>query len=265
MEKPDGLVALPLDILDSALRQLALRDLTGVGARMEKKLNEHGIRTMDDLLALNCEQMGQVWGSVQGERLAHWLRGEDFQIAESEQMKSLSHQHVLGPEMRNPECAWAVAHKLLHKAALRLRSKGLWAGSIGLAVGFAVPRSQKTPVSRYGAPTRGWKDEIRLSETQDSLVLIEALCRLWQRRPTGAEYEHPHFIGVQLGSLVPDCLHTLSLFDCGEEEQQRSRLQSAMDQLNHKYGLGTLAPAAMLAAYKAAPTRISFHSVPDLF
>jgi len=265
MEKPDGLVALPLDILDSALRQLELRDLTGVGQRMEKKLNERGIHTMDDLLALDCEQMGQVWGSVQGERLAHWLRGEDFQIAESEQMKSLSHQHVLGPEMRNPECAWAVAHKLLHKAALRLRSKGLWAGSIGLAVGFAVPRSQKTPVSRYGAPTRGWKDEIRLSETQDSLVLIEALRRLWQRRPSGAEYEHPHFIGVQLGSLVPDCLHTLSLFDCSEEEQQRSRLQTAVDQLNHKYGLGTLAPAAMLAAYKAAPTRISFHSVPDLF
>ena len=40
---------------------------------------------------------------------------------------------------------------------------------------------------------------------------------------------------------------------------------AAMDQLNQKYGLGTLAPATMLSAYKAAPTRIAFHSIPDLF
>jgi DNA polymerase-4 len=265
MEKPDGLVALPLDILPEALHRLELRDLTGIGAKMEKRLNERGIRTMDDLLALDCEKAGEVWGSVLGERLGHWLRGEDFDFAEGEYVKSLSHQHVLGPEMRTPEKAWAVAHKLLHKAALRLRAKKLWAGSIGLAVGFAVPRGQNRPVSSYGVPTRGWKSEIRLSETQDSQVLVAALCRLWESRPAGSEYAHPYFIGVHLGELVPGHLHTLSLFDGTEDEQQRSRLQETMDQINHKYGLSTLAPAAMLTAFRAAPTRISFHSIPDLF
>jgi DNA polymerase IV len=38
-----------------------------------------------------------------------------------------------------------------------------------------------------------------------------------------------------------------------------------MDQLNQKYGMSTLAPATMLSAYKAAPTRIAFHSIPELF
>ena len=38
-----------------------------------------------------------------------------------------------------------------------------------------------------------------------------------------------------------------------------------MDQINDKYGMSALAPAAMLAAYKAAPTRIAFNSIPDLF
>ena len=47
MEKPDGLVALPLDILPEALHQLTLSDLPGIGARTEKRLNEKGIRTMD--------------------------------------------------------------------------------------------------------------------------------------------------------------------------------------------------------------------------
>ncbi len=265
MEKPDGLVALTLDILPEALRGLTLRDLPGIGARTEKRLNEKGIRTMDDLLALDREQAGEIWGSVWGERLWHWLRGEDFDRSETEHQKSISHSHVLAPEMRTAEKAWAVAHKLLHKAAMRLRAQGLWASNIGLAIGFAVPRSENTPVSRFGVPARGWRSEIKLSECQDNQTLIAALRRLWESRPSGAQYEHPYFIGVQLNNLVPDRLHTLALFDGLEEEQSRTRLLATMDQLNDKYGMSTLAPAAMLTAYKAAPTRIAFHSIPDLF
>ncbi len=62
MEKPDGLVALPLDILPEALRTLTLRDLPGVGAKTEKRLNEKGIRTMEDLMALDCTQAGAALG-----------------------------------------------------------------------------------------------------------------------------------------------------------------------------------------------------------
>jgi DNA polymerase-4 len=265
MEKPDGLVALTLDILPEALGRLSLRDLPGIGARTEKRLNERGIRTMEDLLALDCEQAGQLWGSVWGERLWHCLKGKDFEMSETDHLKSISHQHVLAPEMRTQEKAWAVAHKLLHKAAMRLRSGGLWAGSIGLAVGFAVPRSENTPVSRFGVPSRGWHGEIKLTECQDNQTLIAALRRLWGSQPRGPQFDHPFFVGVQLGGLVPDRLHTLSLFDALDAEQSRARLLAAMDELNHKYGMSTLAPATMLSAYKAAPTRIAFHSIPDLF
>jgi DNA polymerase-4 len=265
MEKPDGLVALPLDILPEALGQLTLRDLPGIGAKTEKRLNEKGIATMKQLLALSCEQAGELWGSVWGERLWHWLQGEDFDMSETDHLKSISHSHVLAPEMRTAEKAYAVAHKLLHKAAMRLRANGLWASSIGLAVGFAVPRGEKAPVSRFGVPTRGWHDEIKLSECQDNPTLIAALSRLWASRPTGGEYDQPYFIGVQLNGLVPDRLHSLNLFDNLDGEQSRARLLKTMDELNNKYGMSTLAPATMLTAYKAAPTRIAFHSIPDLF
>src|ERR1019366_4260547 len=87
MEKPDGLVALTLDILPEALHQLTLRDLPGIGARTEKRLNEKGIHTMDDLLKLNCEQSGELWGSVWGGRLWYWLQGEDFEMSEEKHLK----------------------------------------------------------------------------------------------------------------------------------------------------------------------------------
>jgi DNA polymerase IV len=265
MEKPDGLVALTLDMLPDALRPLTLRDLPGIGVQTEKRLNEKGIHSMDDLLKLDCEQAGEMWGSVWGQRLWYWLRGEDFEMSETEHLKSISHSHVLAPEMRTPEKAWAVAHKLLHKAAMRLRSHKLWAGSIGLAVGFSVPRGMNAPVSRFGVPTRGWHHEIRLMECQDNQTLIGALCRLWNEKPKGNGYDQPYFIGVSLNGLVPDRLHSLNLFDSLENAKSRAKLLEAMDQLNQKYGMSTLAPATMLAAYKAAPTRIAFHSIPDLF
>ena len=53
MEKPDGLIALPIDLLPEALGQLTLRDLPGIGAKTEKRLNEKGITTMKQLLALS--------------------------------------------------------------------------------------------------------------------------------------------------------------------------------------------------------------------
>jgi DNA polymerase-4 len=265
MEKPDGLVALPLDILPEALAQLTLSDLPGIGAKTEKRLNAKGIHTMPQLLALTCEQAGDLWGSVWGERLWHWLRGEDFQMSETEHLKSISHSHVLAPEMRTAEKAWAVAHKLLHKAAIRLRAADLWASSIGLAIGFSVPRAEKTPVSRFGVPTRGWHSEIHLSECQENQVLIAALSRLWAKRPAGTEYDQPYFVGVQLNGLIPSRLHSLNLFDTLENTQSRTRLLATMDELNQKYGTTALAPAAMLSAFKAAPTRIAFHSIPDLF
>jgi DNA polymerase-4 len=167
--------------------------------------------------------------------------------------------------MRTAEKAWAVAHKLLHKAAMRLRSHKLWASGIGLAVGFSVPRGQNAPVSRFGVPTRGWRSEIRLSECQDNQTLIGALTRLWASRPAGAGDDEPYFIGVSLNGLVPDRLHSLNLFDALDGARSRTRLMATMDELNQKYGMSTLAPATMLSAYKAAPTRIAFHSIPDLF
>jgi DNA polymerase-4 len=270
MEKPDGLVALTKDILHDALLSIELRDLPGVGAKTEKRLNEQGVNSMADLFRVldsqqGREKTGELWGSVWGERLWHWLRGDDFDMAEAEHTKSMSHQHVLGPELRTIDSAWAVAHKLLHKAAMRMRGEGLWASKIGVALSF-VGQSPVRGSTVFG-PSRSesWTAELKLTECQDNATLIHALKKLWETRPKGPKFEEPFFVSVVLGGLVPDALHTLTLFDAQDGSEGRARLAQTMDALNHKYGMQTLAPATMLAAFKAAPTRISFHSIPDMF
>ena len=84
-------------------------------------------------------------------------------------------------------------------------------------------------------------------------------------RPTSAMHEKPFMVSVTLIDLVPDSLHTLSLFSTLDREASRDQLAATMDQLNHKYGTETLYFASMHLARAAAPTRIAFHTIPDLF
>jgi DNA polymerase-4 len=265
IEKPDGLVALTPDILETALKSLVPRDLPGVGARMEQRLHAHGIQTMEQLLALSREQLSDVWGGVGGEKLWYWLRGEDFHDAQLEHQKSVSHSHMLPPEFRTLDGAYAIAHKLLHKAALRLRRDGLWANNITLVVKFVSSKAEAQKRHYSGIPQTGWSRGMTVVECQDNQTLVEALCKLWAQMPIGEAYTKPFFVGVWLGNLVPDHLHTLSLFSDLETESRRTRLSSTMDAINLKFGTDTLFPASMLLAKAAAPTRIAFTSIPDLF
>lgn len=265
MDKPDGLVALTPELLVPALSRLELRALPGVGRRMEKRLHASGIHTMPELLALSREQMNDAWGGVWGERVWHWLRGEDFGTTELEFQKSISHSHVLPPALRSMEGCYAVAHKLLHKAAIRLRKEKMWATNVSLVIKFVAPKDTARRTHSSGIPQTGWAHGLSVLACQDSQTLMEALCKVWAMRPQGPLYERPFFVGIWLGELVPDHLHTLSLFAETEEERRRARISSTMDAINSKYSLDTVMSASMLPAKTAAPTRIAFTSIPDLF
>src|SRR3984885_7311160 len=146
MQKPDGLIGLLPSQLPRALAHLELRDLPGVGARTEIRLNDKGITTMEQLLALDRQGMHNLMNSVWGDRLYHWLRGaesgDDGAPVPADMQKSLGHSHVLGPEHRSQEGAWAVAHKLLHKASMRLRMEHFYTGSLVVTIRFALNKEQ---------------------------------------------------------------------------------------------------------------------------
>ena len=151
MQKPNGLIGLLPSQLPRAIAHLELRDLPGVGAKTEARLNRKGIHTMEQLLTLDRTGMHGLWDSVWGDRMYHWLRGaatgDDGAPIATAGQKSLGHSHVMAPEHRTDEGAWAVAHKLLHKAAMRLRMEGYYAGVMGVTVKYALTREQ---VERLG-------------------------------------------------------------------------------------------------------------------
>ncbi|SEG44117.1 DNA polymerase-4 [Bryocella elongata] len=286
MQKPDGLIGLLPSQLPRAIAHLELRDLPGVGARTEERLNAKGIRTMPELLALDRNGMHTLWDSVWGDRLYHWLRGhdtgDDGAPVASDLQKSLGHSHVLGPEHRSQDGAWAVAHKLLHKAAMRLRMEHFHAASMALTIKYSLTREQAQAVSSRGgysedegpavSPARarvkkhssgitqtGWGMEARFRHSNDTLTLLEVLRGLWAQRPNGAEHQKPFFVGVTLRNLLNDEDVPQRLF---AEPGHRTELSATMDKLNLKYGHTTLHFAGMLPARESAPTRIAFTQIP---
>ena len=292
MQKPDGLIGLLPSQLPRAIAHLELRDLPGVGARTEARLNAKGIHTMPQLLALDRNGMHALWDSVWGDRLYHWLRGADTgddgaPVTDGVQ-KSLGHSHVLAPEHRTPEGSWAVAHKLLHKAAMRLRMEHFYTTSLSVTIKYSLSREQiqklsSRPESAFFAdavegpasPARtrtpkikkhssgitqtGWGMEARFRPAQDTLSLLEALQGCWKHAPTGPDHARPFFVGVTLRNLIPEADMQATLF---AEPGNRNQLSATMDKLNLKYGHSTLHFAGMLPARDSAPTRIAFTQIP---
>ncbi|WP_035346998.1 DNA polymerase Y family protein [Edaphobacter aggregans] len=267
MQKPDGLIGLLPSQLPRAIAHLELRDLPGVGARTEVRLNAKGITTMEQLLALDRNGMHSLWNSVWGDRMYHWLRGgetgDDGATVMSDVQKSLGHSHVMAPEFRSEEGAWAIANKLLHKAAMRLRMERFYTGSMSIAIRYQLTREQaermKSKRHFSGIKHSGWGMEARFRECQDTLTLLEAMRGMWARRPQGEEFRKPFFVGVTLRDLVPEDEHQEELFG---DPDNRTQLSATMDKLNLKYGHTTLHFGSMLPARESAPTRIAFTQIP---
>ena len=268
MQKPDGLIGLLPSQLPRAIAHLELRDLPGIGAKTEERLKRKGITTMPELLALDRPAMHALWDSVWGDRLYHWLRGahtgDDGAPVPSEWQKSLGHSHVLGPQHRTEEGAWAVAHKLLHKAAMRLRMEHFFAGVLSVTIKYALTRDQAaraTKLKRHtsGIQHSGWGMEARFRSAQDTLTLLNILRDIWSKRPQGDDFARPFFVGITLRDLIPESERQVELFD---EPNNRAHLSKTMDKLNLKFGHTTVHFAGMLPARESAPTRIAFTQIP---
>lgn len=241
MQKPDGLVVLTENDLPKALLKLKLSDFPGIGPRMEERLKRFRILTTPQLLDLSAAQMRKIWGGIGGERFHRWLKGEDLEIAYGHG-KSIGHSHVLPPELRNAQGAYAVAQRLLQKAAVRLRKADSWATRLALSV--------------RGTDRSHWGAEIKMLECRDTLTLLQALRALWEKRPPGS----PMKVGVTLFGLIPDKERTFSFLD----DQKRLGLSRVMDAVNAKYGKDVVHFGGIHDVLAAAPTRIAFTSIPDI-
>ena len=246
MQKPDGLTVIEDADIPQRLLGLELQDFLGIGPNMDARLRARGIDTAAKLYGATKGELRGIWGSVEGERMHGRLRGENIP-SPTERNKTVGHSHVLPPTLRTQAKAHAVLHRLLQKAAMRLRSIGRYAGGLMVFVGY---RNDER-----------WSDEIRFNETQDTLALTHALNQMWDRRPKGLRNRQPIHVGLVLNRLLEMSGHTLDLFDQTGHEA-RERLGHAVDTLNQTFGNGSVFFGGAFGVTENAPMRISYTCIP---
>lgn len=244
MYKPDGFGALDKDDLPGKLYDLKLRDFSGVGHQMEKRLHQHGIFTVKDLTSASRNTMHAAWGSIQGIHMWHWLRGETT-VPPQTQKRVVGHSHVLPPHLRCESGVHSVGHRLLQKAAMRLRKMSYF--TAGLEV-FIKYKNRET-----------WRQEMRFVETQDTLTLLRAYEQIWQQRPHNSEFI-PCATGITLSHLQAADKVTADLFT---QQPERTKLNEATDLLNKRYGINKVTFAGAMGSLDYSPMRIAFTRIPD--
>ncbi len=270
MQKPDGLVVLDDHDLPGKLLPLTLRDLPGVGPRMEKRLHRGGVYTVEQLLACDEKRMVELWESINGSFYYHALRGED--MAERPTVRrTIGHQHVLSPEKRNLEDARAVLIRLLDKAAARARAgdpsgdddakaaprRPFYARRLSISVRYTSDKPEGVR-TRSGWHASDWGASATFAECNDTATLLHEMIRLWKGVPkTGTIL----LVGVTLSDLTSGDGVTHALFD---DARKRARLSTAIDRINNKIGKAAVYPASMHSARKSAPARIAFSNIPDM-
>ncbi|MBS1724609.1 MAG: DNA polymerase [Armatimonadetes bacterium] len=235
MQKPDGLVVLQGEELPGRLQGLKLTDFPGINRRMEARLKARGIFCSDDLIARSAKELKVAFGGYHGERWWSMLRGYDVNY-DIEEGKTLSHSHVLPPALRNDKGCRDVLLRLAHKAAARLRSKGLWATHMGIRV----------------SGRQEWHAHCSLPPTQDSMTVTERVLEMWERR----DYRDPLSVGVVFSGLLQPEEVTPSLFD---DTVGRARLSQAVDLMNQKFGKNSIFLASLDKTKDKAGEKIAFN------
>lgn len=244
MQKPNGLVVIEQKDLPTILFSLELHDLTGIGRNMVKRLYRDGIYTVEQLWNANKEVLHKIWGGIEGDRMYERLRGVEVPVPETHHT-TIGHSHVLAPTERNMESATAVMHRILQKAAMRLRKLEFRTSMIVASIRFYDKKE--------------WTEDITISETSDTLQLTNALTALLKRKPIIKE--KPLQVGVTLLHLTPEKEHTQSMF---EDEDRSSALFSAVDELNLRFGKAALYFGGAHSALESSPAKIAFNHIPDI-
>ena len=260
MMKPDGLVVMTEDQLPHRLFSMPLRDIAGIGAKMEKRLAQDGILDIRHYCERHPRDAGNAWGGVNGDRLWYLLHGMDLPDKPS-QSRSIGHSHVLSPRHRGLEGTRLTARRLALKCASRLRRKGYRARLLVLHGKFEDDKSN-------------WRAAIKLPSTEDSFVILHALDTLFPRLAEAGKARTGGFrlrmVGVTLSEIEAVEGEQGSLFAALDPDDPLARetrtlsLSRAMDRINEKFGRNAVSVGPLSGGrLDGVGTKIAFGRIPD--
>ncbi len=232
LEKPDGLVLLPLEEVPTRLWPMPVERLWGVGPRTAARLRSVGVATIGAIVRF---PEGKLEDKL-GRRLAHHLRqlarGEDHRLVESHRRaRTISEERTYGIDLTDPE---RIDGALLERAVgvgRQLRRKKLVARTVHLKV-------------RTGDFTT-WTRSMTLTEPTDLASAIVTAARDLFAQGIRLQGQGVRLLGVGVSGLQPHGSGQRELFP-DPALQRAHRLALAADEVRRRFGNDAVTRARLL-------------------
>jgi DNA polymerase-4 len=125
LNKPRGFSVIGRAETEAFLRPKSVRMIWGVGLATQEALEKAGIRTFDDLLRWDKQDLTARFGSM-GDRLWHLARGQDMRrVSAHAPMKSISNETTFHEDTNDPDLLDGHLWRMCEKVSDRAKAKGL--------------------------------------------------------------------------------------------------------------------------------------------
>jgi len=225
--------------LDQLIKQRPLTEAWGIGEGWNRRLNELGITTLDELKSYDGHRLRALFGRS-GYYLWANLNGLELEAIRGEASlpKSIGHSYCLPKHSRDRDYLDKVLYKLAEKTGRRLRALSQEAGSISLCLAY--------------------KSGGAISGTFKTKEAIFTTAEIW-REVASFLSSHRIMLPVSMVALSVSNLKAVSgqLDFFGLRSASRN-LSQAMDSINDRYGDYTVISGSMWDTTSIARDRIGF-------
>lgn len=221
LDKPDGLVVVPVDAIEAFLEPLPVSRLWGVGAVSNRELAEMGVHTIGDLRRLPESLLVSRFGKS-ANHLARLARGIDNRrVVPDRDAKSISHETTFATDITDAEVLRSWLLDLTEQVATRLRRQNLRGKTLFIKVRYADFRTVARSES-LDAPTSVTRE---LYVTAARLLQAQLL-----RNP-----QPVRLLGMGTSGMTTETLEQGQLFEQANREQQR-RIDTVVDEVKSRFG-----------------------------
>lgn len=220
LDKPRGFAVIGKAETMEFLRPKPVRMIWGVGNATQETLERTGIRTFEDLLRWEKQDLMTRFGSM-GERLYHLARGQDRRrVMRDEPIKSISKETTFFEDTASTEFLDGHLWRLAVQVADRAKARGL----AGRVVTLKVKQADFKQITRRSTLP---------DATQMADRIYRAARALLDQLPPNVPYR---LIGTGISHLVPEDQSDRVPDLLDPQAEQRAKAERATDSIRARFG-----------------------------
>jgi len=231
MDKPDGLTVVQPDRVREFLDPLPIRKMWGVGRVTQEALARLSILTFKDLSQLPVDVLERRFGK-HGIKMHLLSMGiDEREVVPEHDAKSIGHEDTFEADILDLDLAKKELLALAHRVAHRMRQDEVTGETVTLKVKYCdfiqITRSMTLPEC-----------------TDDASEIYSTACTLLEKTAVGKK--PVRLLGISISNLSADSESQLSLFLEDKSPLKKSKLNTALDSIQEKFGDKGIRPGTLL-------------------